>query len=261
MDSSALEVAAKRGHERHIAAADTEVTRLLTAAHDADLPAPVPGCPGWTIADLLKHVGGTHRWVDTIVGQRRTSVVRFRDLVLDRPDDPAEYIDWVARGAQRLWTTLRAAHPDAPVWAWGADQHVRFWSRRMWHEALVHRLDAQRAVGETLDLAPADGLDCIDEFLTNLPHAPQPSRRLPELAGAGQTIHLHATDAAGEWLLTLQPNEFAWQRGHAKGDVAVRGKLLDLVLLVYGRIAPTDGRYERFGDSAPLERWLAAAKF
>src|SRR5689334_21005500 len=27
-----------------------------------DLEAPVPSCPGWSLADLVEHVGGVHQW-------------------------------------------------------------------------------------------------------------------------------------------------------------------------------------------------------
>ncbi|MFJ6752135.1 maleylpyruvate isomerase N-terminal domain-containing protein [Streptomyces sp. NPDC091266] len=43
--------------------------------------------------------------------------------------------------------TFRAVDPDAPMWAWGADQHARFWVRRMLFETLVHRTGAETAVG------------------------------------------------------------------------------------------------------------------
>lgn len=36
---------------------------LVDAAESAGLAAPVPPCPDWTVADLLGHVGRTHRWV------------------------------------------------------------------------------------------------------------------------------------------------------------------------------------------------------
>ena len=32
----------------------------------------MPGCPGWTVADLVAHLDGVYRWVCLIVGERRS---------------------------------------------------------------------------------------------------------------------------------------------------------------------------------------------
>ncbi|SCK59943.1 TIGR03083 family protein [Streptomyces sp. SceaMP-e96] len=64
-----------------------------------------------------------------------------------------------------------ATDPDAPMWAWGVDQHARFWMRRMLFETLVHRTDAERAVGRRPVIDPALATDGVDEFLANLPFA------------------------------------------------------------------------------------------
>jgi predicted lipid carrier protein YhbT len=71
--------------------------------------------------------------------------------------------------------------------------------------------------------------------------------------GAGETIHLHATDGDGEWLMRLAPGEVTVTREHAKGDVAGRGSASDLLLFLYGRVAPD--ALEVFGDAPLLARW------
>ena len=89
-----------------------------------------------------------------------------------------------------------------------------------------------------------------------VPHRMQ----FPVLAGNGETVHLHATDIeGGEWMLTYHPKSVEWERGHAKGDVAARGTMSDLLLLVWGRIPPS--RLEVFGDATLIDRWQAAATF
>lgn len=44
---------------------------LGDAAARAGLAADVPTCPGWTVRDLLPHIGGIHRWAATVVGEAR----------------------------------------------------------------------------------------------------------------------------------------------------------------------------------------------
>src|SRR5205085_1416838 len=83
------------------------------------------------VADLLEHTGAVHRWVTAMVRDLATERLLRADLELGLPDDPAQLAGWLGAGATPLVETLRVADPDAPMWAWGADHHVRFWSRRM----------------------------------------------------------------------------------------------------------------------------------
>ena len=69
---------------------------------------------------------------------------------------------------------------------------------------------------------------------------------------ATATVHLHATDVEGEWLVTLGGSTVAVEHGHAKGDAAVRGTAADLHLWLWGRV-PLD-RLVVFGDPAIAER-------
>jgi hypothetical protein len=77
--------------------------------------------------------------------------------------------------------------------------------------------------------------------------------------GTGETVHMHATDAdgAGEWMITMRPDDWTWERGHGKGTAAARGAAADLLLLVYGRLPADCGRFELFGDTALPARWVA----
>jgi len=79
----------------------------------------------------------------------------------------------------------------------------------------------------------------------------------PSLGGSGETLHLHATDIEGEWLVTLQSDHITIDRGHAKGDAAVRATAIDLLLFVWGRDL---GGLEHFGDHAVIDRLFAGFK-
>ena len=101
-------------------------------------------------------------------------------------------------------------------------------------------------------MVAADG---IEEFLANLPSARRPSEHLASLP-AGASLHLHATDADGEWLIRFAGDGgVEWSRGHAKATTAVRGPVAELLLFTYGRVPGTDPRLTVFGDPALLEAW------
>ncbi|MBV8160782.1 MAG: hypothetical protein JO265_07655, partial [Acidimicrobiia bacterium] len=73
-----------------------------------------------------------------------------------------------------------------------------------------------------------------------------------------QTLHLHSAEG-DEWLITMDPSGLDVRREHAKGDLALRGAVSDLELLLYDR--PPVGEVERLGDSTVLDAWYGVFKF
>ena len=226
-----------------------ETTALAAAARSVGPDAAVPATPEWTMAKLVKHTGTTHRWVLGITATRQFA--NPGDLELGLPDDEGAYPEWIEAGAVQLVATLRDIAPDADMWSWGEDQHARFWSRRMAHETVIHRWDAQSATGAQDGIEVNLAIDGIDERLANLTASLnfRPDD-LGALKGDGESVHIHATDGDGEWVLRFEPDGLAITREHAKGDVAVRGPARDLLLYLTGRRG-LDG-FEIFGDEAVL---------
>jgi uncharacterized protein (TIGR03083 family) len=237
--------------------AQSEIALLASLVGEVpDLSADVPTCPGWTIADLVRHTGTIHRWATSIVATRATS-----RMALPEAESPWESADgwaqWLSAGTAPLLAALLAAGPVAPVWTWGPGRTSGWWARRILHETTVHRADAQLALG-TGDpvIDPVVAADGIDEFLFNLPSARRPYHHLASLP-AGASMHLHATDSDGEWLIrfTGDSSGIAWSRGHEKATVAVRGTVTELLLVTYGRIPRSDERLAVFGESSVLDAW------
>jgi hypothetical protein len=79
------------------------------------------------------------------------------------------------------------------------------------------------------------------------------------VGGRGETLHLHATDAEGEWRLRLLPAGVEVGHGHGQSDATAAGTASDLLLFLWGRAGPEP--LERSGDPAllPRVRELAAA--
>jgi uncharacterized protein (TIGR03083 family) len=220
----------------------------------ADPAAPVPSCPPWSVAKLAKHTGIVHRWVTAIVSTRSSSRVEQQSLDAGLPSAEALYADWLAAGAAPLLSELRSAGPDTAVWAWGAAQCSGWWARRMLHETTVHRADAELALGAWPSVDSVVAADGIEEFLTNLPEARRPRENLGSLP-AGESIHLHATDCDGEWVIRFGDGSLTWSRGHEKANVAARGPVTALLLLTYGRVLPSAESLTVFGDEGLLHTW------
>ncbi len=220
----------------------------------SDTAADVPTCPGWTVADLVTHSGGIHRWVTAIVASQAPSRLPFPEVAPE--SSSAEGLaGWLAAGAAPLLESLRAAGPVTPVWTWGPGRTSGWWARRMVHETTVHRADAELAVGVAAPVIdPVVAADGIDEFLFNLPSARRPYKHLAALP-TGASLHLQATDADGGWLVRFTESGIAWERGHAKATVAVRGPVALLLLLTCGRVPGSDERFAVFGDASVLDAW------
>jgi uncharacterized protein (TIGR03083 family) len=245
-------------HERYCAAVEAEVARFVGLVAAADPTTPVPTCPGWTIADLVKHHGTTHRWVEHLVRHRATERIWSRDVPLDLPENESQYPAWLAAGGSAALRTLRAAGPDTPVWSHGADQHVRFWPRRLLFEAVVHLADAELALGRRPQIDGETAADGVDELLQHLPFAARVAENIRQLGLDGEAVHLYATDTGTEWVIKIGGGGFTWERGHSEGTATARATAGDLLLLVYGRLRPEHERITTAGDRELLASWLAA---
>lgn len=124
-------------HLAHLAAEVAAVDALLA---DADLDAAVPDCPDWALRDLVRHLGGVHRWVTAVV------LTGDRQPQPDHPVEDADLRGWFVDGAQALQDAL-AGDADRPVWTMAGGGTVRFWRRRQAVETAVHRVDAERCAG------------------------------------------------------------------------------------------------------------------
>jgi uncharacterized protein (TIGR03083 family) len=230
---------------------DARAIAAALVAGGADVP--VPATPGWDLGRLVKHVGVVLAWQAANV-ERRPEQVEPRSLDLGIPADRADYGRWLVELADRSAAVLEAAPAADTCWTWTDDRTVAFWSRRLHHEVSVHRWDAEAAVGTPGAFDPEDAADAIDELLTVVVH-----RADVPTAGRGETIHLHATDATGEWLITRGAEGMTVTREHAKGDVAVRGGAGDLLLVILGRAGIET--VEVLGDPTVLEAWRAEVRF
>jgi uncharacterized protein (TIGR03083 family) len=218
----------------------------LGDAAAADLTAEVPAAPGWDTRELLRHVGFVHTRTSVILQTGTTErPSRKNGLLPEVPD--GGILDWYRSALSTVVADLRALDdPDRTVWTFfEPQQRAGFWPRRMAHETLVHRVDAEQAVGRPVGpIDPELAVDGVAEVFEVF----VPAFASGSSPGDGRTVHLHATDAEGEWLIRFDPGGLVVEPGHAKGDAGVRVPAADLLLWLWGR-RPLDG-LDVFGDPA-----------
>lgn len=236
-------------------------------------PAPaVPSCPGWTMNDLVLHMGAIYRLVANRITNREREFVRYDTIFT--PDDwtrvlrldpewvqfaaegkvpeyhampstaegkdpeyrsmPSWLIAWFSEGAERLQGAFRSVDPDEPIGTWWPpNQHAGFWMRRMAHETAVHRWDAQNAVGAPEPIERDLASDGVDEMMeVIIPDEYSESKATPN----GESYHFHQSDGEGEWMIYFEPSELRITRDHSKADVELAGTASDLLLFLLGRV-------------------------
>ena len=230
-----------------------DARRTAELVRTGPLDAPVAACPGWSLRDLVTHLGGVHRWATAAVRSAARPVEH--DLEPAPDGDPDALAAWIVDGADRLVATLEGVDPAAPTWhPFPVDQVAAVWPRRQAHETVVHRWDAESAIGATTPIDAALASDGIDEYFElGLPRlVAREGLELP--AGS---LHVHCTDVDGEWLVTSDGGRLALRREHAKGDAALRGPAEVLLLALWGRESPRREALEVVGDADVAAAWLA----
>ncbi|MFG3496360.1 maleylpyruvate isomerase family mycothiol-dependent enzyme [Streptomyces sp. NPDC047928] len=227
---------------------------LADAAERAGTEAPVPTCPGWRVADLLRHTGVVHRWAAAFVTEGYAS---FHP----EPDEPAidgtALLDWYRESHGLLVGALTEAPATLECWTFlPAPSPRAFWARRQAHETAVHRVDAESALPATAGRAtPVEArfaADGVDELLCGF-HAREKSR---VRTAAPATLRVRATDTGDVWTVTLTerpPRTTRTDEGPA--DCELAGPADKLYLLLWNRLADASPAVTVSGDDRPLRLW------
>jgi uncharacterized protein (TIGR03083 family) len=204
------------------------------------------------MAALVAHLGSGHRWFADIIQARATEDPRRFPAA---PANTEVLLAWYDEGLAQLIEVLSKIPPDEPVWNWYDNKPVpvRFWHRRASLETTVHRWDAQLAAGKAEPIDPELAVDGIDEHLAFIAFFFR--LKLKHVHGLTGSLHLHATDTDGEWLLDLAPGRVDHSRSHAKADAALQGPASDLLLWLVNRRPPDSPELRLFGDRGIIESW------
>jgi uncharacterized protein (TIGR03083 family) len=211
----------------------------------ADHTEPVPDCPGWSLGDLARHLGGVHRWAHDVVTTGSPG---------DEPDGPhdrGELHEWFVAGAAQLLDVLRSTDPRQPAWTFGPKPRlVEFWVRRQPHETSMHLGDARRTLGLPHALDAEFAADGVDEVVTMMTPRQVRLARIPPLPHG---VRLEAVDVPGRaWVLAGDCTDTG-----APTAATVTGTAEDLLLALWRRTGLE--RLTVTGDAAAAERVFGLA--
>lgn len=220
----------------YLAVLASEASALASAAEEAGLDAPVPTCPGWTITDLVLHIGEVHRWATAAVASKATKLGDVPADSLGPLPEPSDMIDWFCRGAIALRDTLAAADPSVEYAAFLNDPitpRLLFWARRQTMETSIHRIDAESAAGRCTALAPDVAIDGIDEFLTGF----IPRTRTPLRADSPHCLQIAPDYSEQRWTVSISNEMPVTERRAADANCIVSGSASNIYLALWNRIS------------------------
>jgi uncharacterized protein (TIGR03083 family) len=236
--------------------------RLADAAVAAGPNAAVPTTPGWTVTDLVEHLGQTQHWIAEIIERRVTDPTQLPTGMAESPTDPSEWRGWLVGSAQRVADACSDDALDAPVWNAAGDGRTgtRFWMTSVLNESVVHGADAAIAADRPVDVEPGIAAALVSNHLAMLT-SPTWEVQRPESAhairGTGQILLWRATDTegdAGAWSIERQPDGATWRPGAQSADVTVTGPAGSLLLALTRRLPLTDLGID--GDADLAQHWI-----
>lgn len=242
------------------------------------LDVPVPSCPGWTLFDLVRHLGeGRRKWAAVVAAGPAPAPPPRPMWESAVPRELEALLAWSAESTRQMVEALREAGPDRGCWTWweGSESPPTCGAaaRHQVQEVAVHTWDAQLALGSPRPLPDEVALDGVDEFLSTSCAGPY---RWPHEPAA---VDYHATEGRA-WRLSLSADGVsltrlrdqakgagaavrgtatgagAAGRGTATGaGAAVWGTAAELVLALYGRVSVDSLKVE--GDRRVFDLLLA----
>ncbi|MET7639756.1 maleylpyruvate isomerase family mycothiol-dependent enzyme [Streptomyces sp. NPDC005438] len=199
-----------------------------------DLGERVPGCPAWSLRDLVIHLGQVHLAWSLVV--LRGPADAPPDQLGDGAEPSGDLLEWSRECTDLYLSRLREAGPDRGCWGWWSPEVAALSAatvaRHQVLEVAVHTFDAQEAVGVPEPVPTRVALDGVEEFVTvglcsmgPWPHQPA-------------TVRL-ACDEGPVWSLELTDAGTTVDEGGPDDgtppDLTLRGSASELLLALHSR--------------------------
>lgn len=230
--------------------ADADVDADADDARGVDLSTAVPSCPGWTIHDLVAHVGTANWWGGANVRagnpeERARGMGEVHKTAPPADEGSIPLARWYGDLAVVAIETYTDADPDAPAWTFAGPGRADYWLRRQLHETAIHRWDLENALrgpASTTPLMDDVALDGLDEFCTAI-------RPLVAMLKPAPPVTIRVRAGEREWVIP---------GAEGSGEVEISGPAETLTLLLWGRVGADEPGLEITGDREGLDAALEA---
>ena len=144
----------------------------------ANLDAPIEHCPGWTVVDVVIHLGEVQGFWADVVGRRSTEQPHRGHPGADV--ERHEAVAWLCNQSSRLTSALTTCADDVALWTWWPPaQHAGFVKRRQLNESAVHGWDVRNALGSPDPIDEETARVGLQEFVEVMAVDLQPGKPMP----------------------------------------------------------------------------------
>jgi uncharacterized protein (TIGR03083 family) len=235
-------------NDQRIAELERQGEALAEIAGGPALHLEVATCPGWSVAEVVRHVGGGHRWCISVVTGGEAPSSR----PVGEPDvDERDLVSWFNDGLTELLGILRTTPAGTPTWTPVPAGTAEWWTRKMVVETAIHRWDIAAARDAGTGARPegvptsvaTDGIDeYVDDFVRGL------ATRTPGRKPRGQ-IELQAVEGRS-WSVSLGGTP-----GDSDTSTQIKGTASDLLLWLWNRLPDAVDQLEVSGDQSVVADW------
>jgi len=224
-------------HRDYVDDLQEQAARFASALRDSAFDSRVPSCPDWSALDLVRHVVQVYAHKAAVLRAGKAVPGDEVDAAGDAPYPEA--LDRHDAVVADLAGVLAGMNPDDAAWTWmegAGESTVGAWARRMAHEALVHRADAELTAG--MAISPVDdalAVDGVNEVLTWMAGDPDVVAEDDGAVGSDGSVLLDCGEVA--WLVDLGDGRHVVTPAHsgALADARISSDPMALDLLLWGR--------------------------
>jgi uncharacterized protein (TIGR03083 family) len=239
--------------------------RLAEIAATVGAQEPVPGCPPWTMRQLVSHViSGLSGWYPYNIahGDRPTDLASAWVSQPELPRGNAERLRYLHHVAADFATLVDTIDLDAPCYVFQTQRIACGWVLRAATECAVHVQDAEAILGDPNPFTPERAATSIDETLRYMWHGAlmfgrnSGADRVPDSA-----IGIRSTDLGLAWRVTPAPDDFIVDHlglDDLLPELSVIGDHADLIQWLWGR--STSDRLQFHGDRSLIDAWNLSAR-
>ena len=245
----------------------SDADEMSSLLGDAEPDQPVPTCPGWSAADLSRHIaGGFSAWylynISTPAEDWTPEGLMARMATVT--DDHRANVQTFRAAATEFTNLCAQLDLDEPTWSFGSIEPARWWVRRAAVELTVHLTDAAGMHGRRASTTRERHAEAVDETTMEMfPRMAAVTATMNVVTGGDSAVPdppdrpaaLVTDDTDRAWTFTRAADGTTRTIRGLGGDVLAVGRAssADVLAWLWGRPMTTPLTID--GDADLLDEW------